>query len=485
MSEIAIADAGIVANPSPSANVITSTSTGTSAGVISRSSPSPGAKHPEAEDAKNGKSTRYVYRHGIVLADDFMKAAMEAGVLPLDGSFIVRLKRPVPCVFITFGYGGMMLPENGGLCVIGDSWNQPTKEESFALHRLMQALDPTNRYKIRSNWVLVDMKETDARVIRRPTDREIVTIKRTPSQMKATETTIYKAIKRIQRRRTTSGADIPDGHEDDSDRDPMEVLLADYTIKEEKYEKSRLARMGPWPDTEIGRMMHKVDMARKRSAPTADAAAPPPPTIADTAAATDLGPGLGPGPAPPKKRRGRPPGKKADRTSTAAPSAPLRRRGPAPFLAAAAVAATAVDVASSGTMLDLARPACSARSQDLATTATSSFARTPTCGDLPLDEEDLFGDNSSGETETCPESAIVRQRRAAASTRCPRQGPLPGFPGPPPPAAAIRPNLETSHTTLDSDDCDERSVSDDERSQRGCDYDDDDGGDHGEVDYGE
>lgn len=478
MSEIVAAGAGTGAICSGGASAISRSGAGSGSGSSERER----EPVPAPEDAKSGKNARYVYRHGIVLADDFMKAAMEAGVLPLDGSFIVRLKRPVPCVFITFGYGGVMLPENGGLCVIGDSWNQPTKEESFALHRLMQALDPTNRYKIRSNWVLVDMKETDARIIRRPTDREIVTIKRTPSQMKATETAIYKAVKRIQRRRTTSGADIPDGHEDDSDRDPLEVLLADYTIKEEKYEKSRLARMGPWPDTEIGRLMHKADMLRKRSAPTdasvvavddGEADAVPAAAAAAVAMAADATVVRASAP-PQKKRRGRPPGKRADKTSTAAPSAPPRRR-----VAAAASSGTALfHVGPVGPAGPVGQNR--ARSPSL---EASSIVRTRTC-EAPLQpDEDLFGDNSSEETETFPGSATARQRPSAASTIFPRPGPRPGSPGPPPPASAIRPTLETSRTTLDSDDCDERSVSDDERSIGG--YDDDDGGEHGEVDYGE
>lgn len=264
----------------------------------------------KTDDPKSGKNSRYVYRHGIVLADDFVKSAMEKSVLPLDGAYIIRLKKPLPCVFITFGYGGIMLPDNG-LCVIGDSWNQPNKEESFALHRLMQALDPDYKYKIKSNWVLVDMKETDARVIRRPTEREIATMKKTPTQMKMSESAVYKAIKRIQRRKTTSGADIPDGHEGDSDRDPIDVLFDEMAIREKKNEKARLARLAPWPDTEFGRQMHKEEMERKR--------------LKETAAADDPTADI----RPPARKRGRPPGRRLDKKSSGATARTVSAARPA------------------------------------------------------------------------------------------------------------------------------------------------------------
>lgn len=303
-----------------------------------------------AATAADGKNLRYVYRHGIVIADDFMKSAIGKGPLPLDGAYIIRLKNPVPCVFITFGHNGIMLPDNG-LNVIGDSWNAASKEEMFAVHRLMHALDPVGKYKIRSNWILLDMKETDARIIRVPSDREVSTIKKTPALLKAADCAVYKAIKRVQRRKTTSGVEILDGHEGDSDRDPMDVMMEELSMKEEKYEKSRIARLAPWPDTEVGRAMHKMQLKKER-----EAASDPQKQLQ----------------CPPRKR-GRPPGRRIGSTSTSGPSG-----------------------------------------QEEATTAPAAPQKRPSL-DLFADFDDEKPPSHGEATVICPESAIIRQKRTAAA----------------------------------------------------------------------
>lgn len=366
---------------------------------------------------KVGKVARYVYRHGIVIADDFMKMSMEKGVLPLEGSFVYHLKKPVSCSFITFGYGGVTLPDNG-LCVVGDTWNQTTPEESFALHRLMHFLDPKFIYKIKSNWILLDMKETDARIIRRPTDREIVTIKKSASQMKNAEPTIYKAIKRIQRRRTTSGADIPDGHEGDSDRDPMEVYFNEMITKEAKYEKDRIARLAPWPDTAIGHLMHKAEVKSKNKRLRTDEDQSQDLSLTGQPQVQAL-PGQ-----PPLKRRGRPPGKRVDKKNA---------------------------VSSSVLPQDKVQVVIGANSLSTSLSETGI----PSTVDPLLEKaprkpiyEDLFGDDfcgeekKQGETAICSESAIVQQRRIAASKRALPQGLPQTLPVPQPSETAI-PNSGT------------------------------------------
>lgn len=208
-------------------------------------------------------NARYAYRHGIVVADDLFTRAIQNSVLPLDGAFIFRLRQPVNCVMITYGYGGVLLPDTG-LCVIGDAWNQVTKQESFALHRLMTALDPGGKYQIRSNWMLLDMVATEAKIIRRPTDREVALLGKASTRLKESDRALYKIIQRVARRRSTSGVDILDGHENDSDKDPFEVMLDDMIAKEQRYLKARADRLYPWPDNEAGVAMHKLEMRRKR-----------------------------------------------------------------------------------------------------------------------------------------------------------------------------------------------------------------------------
>lgn len=199
----------------------------------------------------NFGTARYLYKMGFVVTDDVIQNAAKNGVLPFEGALIVRLKKPLPCVFISFGLGGISLPDTG-LCAIGDAWNVVTKEEKFATGVLMEALDFEHKLGLRMQWYLIDIKETDARVIRSPSDMELTKLFKTPSAMKTDDLTKYKLAARIVRRRTTAGASMPDGHESDSDKDPMMVYLEEMMEKEERSEKARKKRLGPFPDTPLG-----------------------------------------------------------------------------------------------------------------------------------------------------------------------------------------------------------------------------------------
>jgi hypothetical protein len=202
------------------------------------------------------RHARYLYRYGIVVADDLVRKSMEAGKLPLGGAYVVRMKKPIPCMFFTFGHGGIMLPASG-LNIIGDGWNVNSKEEMFAVGWLMNSLDPRCEYGIRASWVLIDLVESEGAIIKHPTDEEIASIRSGASGMKANDRELSRRIGRIRRRHTTAGADLPDGHEDDSDMSPdMAILLA----LEKREEKTLKAKRGhpPVPSTPSGRRFHRM-----------------------------------------------------------------------------------------------------------------------------------------------------------------------------------------------------------------------------------
>jgi hypothetical protein len=217
----------------------------------------------------DAKRLRYIYKFGFVVADDVVRKALSGDTATsLTGSWVIRLKKPVPCVFVSIGFGGVMLP-NTGLCVVSSGFNGVTKEERMALHRLMVLFDPDFSLKLHSQWVLVDLDETQGTVVRRPTSHEVATLRSSLSELKSTNKTLYKTVARVDRRRTTSGGDMVDGHEDDSDRDPMHVMLDDLSEKERRAEKARLGRLGNFPDTTLGwqisRLMRKATGSRKRA----------------------------------------------------------------------------------------------------------------------------------------------------------------------------------------------------------------------------
>ena len=211
------------------------------------------------------KQARYLYKLGIVVTDDVIQAAAKRDKLPIDGALIVRLQKPLHCVFISFGLGGVALPDQG-LCVVGDSWNGVTKDERHAMSALMYALDFELKLPLRMQWFLIDMVATEAKILKNPTDAEIANIPRASAALKTDDRAKYKLLARIVRRRTTAGALLPDGHEDDSDKDPIMKYFDDMIEREERSESAHKKRLGDYPDTRWGRAMakrHPPKMARR------------------------------------------------------------------------------------------------------------------------------------------------------------------------------------------------------------------------------
>lgn len=219
---------------------------------------------------------RYLCRMGVVVADDVVRAATERGPLPLDGALVARLKKPVPSVFFSFGRCGLTMPD-APLTPAGDYCSAATKEERFAMATLVKALDPDWKLSLRMQWYHIDLSEAEGRVVSTPSDAGVVKMKGRPSEMKSSDKESYKLCSRIARRRTTADADTCDGHEDDSDQDPMERFLDDLERREQHAEQARMKRLGPYPDTPAGRAMAKkfgpVAASKKRTRGAVAAAA--------------------------------------------------------------------------------------------------------------------------------------------------------------------------------------------------------------------
>lgn len=260
MTSIAASSSSSSPNPSAALAIapkIDTESNNANGGNISQPQPQSQQQQQQLPTNKNGKPLRYIYKRGFIVADDVVRRAMGGGELPMTGAWLFRLRKPVPCVFVSVGHGGIMLPDTG-VCVIGETWNAETKDELFSLHRLMSSFDPDFKLKLRSQWMLVDLVAAEGRVLKRPSDIEIARLSTERKDTKDKDLALYKMVTRVQRRRTTSGADLPDGHEDDSDRDPVEMMLEDLAEREKRSEKARLARLGGFPDTPIGRQIAKL-----------------------------------------------------------------------------------------------------------------------------------------------------------------------------------------------------------------------------------
>ena len=211
-------------------------------------------------------TARYLLKWGVVVADDVVKKCMEKEVIPLDGALVVRIKKPIPCMFFTFGYGGITL-DNTGLGVIGPAWHQYSRDEIFAVNRLMCSMDADGALNMRSKWMLIDMKETESEILRKPTNEEVANLKITKKKLKETDKQRYKVIARVQRRRTTSNIDMPDGREDESDKekeDHRDPLWKAMMEKERKSLEARAKKLGGWPDSNFGDIMRKMERQRIR-----------------------------------------------------------------------------------------------------------------------------------------------------------------------------------------------------------------------------
>jgi hypothetical protein len=202
-------------------------------------------------------NSRYIFKYGFIVTDDVVRRAISTKAIPLCGTWIIRLNKPLPCVFVTAGNNGIYM-DDVPFSVISDLNLLPTKEERFALHKLMLAFDPDFKLKLKSSWVFIDQKAADCKVIRAPVGAEVSSLKRCMLDSRAKDRGHYKTVCRVQRRATTQAADEPDGHENDSDKSPTVLMIDDLMEKEKRADKARQTRVGLFGDTEGGRALCKI-----------------------------------------------------------------------------------------------------------------------------------------------------------------------------------------------------------------------------------
>lgn len=120
------------------------------------------------------QSARYVVGVGLLIADDFLAHAVtkeQLSNINTKAAYIIRIKKPMPAWFFSFGIGIALIPEGG----VGKI-RCPAKSaaESWGNGHLMLELDMTNKFKLRTDYIIIDLKETEGRIVQIPTDEDIV-----------------------------------------------------------------------------------------------------------------------------------------------------------------------------------------------------------------------------------------------------------------------------------------------------------------------
>lgn len=213
---------------------------------------------------ENIDTARYIFRMGITVTDDVIKKTLTHNPnTSLLGAFIIRIKKPVPCLFITYGYNGYHFP-NMPFNAMEITINEITKEESHALSCLMSSIAVSTMLPIYQKWVFIDLKESEARVLIKPTATDVANMYQGRKKMRQNNIATYKVMERISRRRTTLGSELPDGHEDDSDADPIMAYLDQLEHKETKAQKMEQKKYGLFKNTAVSKALLKIQTKHER-----------------------------------------------------------------------------------------------------------------------------------------------------------------------------------------------------------------------------
>jgi hypothetical protein len=117
---------------------------------------------------------RYIIGSGLMLADDYftkMLTPTQLERIDMTGAWIIRLKKPRPCLFVMFGAAGMFLP-NAPCCKY--ACTPQSVSEQLAIGRFMADINPQRvQNLLRVTCYHIDIVAAEGHVVRRPTTEEV------------------------------------------------------------------------------------------------------------------------------------------------------------------------------------------------------------------------------------------------------------------------------------------------------------------------
>ena len=119
------------------------------------------------------ENAQYITGVGLVIADDLLAHIGRESLSRVDvrAAYVVRITKPVPAWFFTYGIGINLLPVGGCSRIRGIG---KTFAEQWGLSRMMRELDPRDEYKLRTEYMLIDLKATEGRIVQVPKDEDVV-----------------------------------------------------------------------------------------------------------------------------------------------------------------------------------------------------------------------------------------------------------------------------------------------------------------------
>jgi len=139
---------------------------------LSSSSSSPSSSALITQQELEQKA-RYIVATGLYFSDDFFVQSVSKELmteLDMTGAYVIRMKKPLPSTFITFGASPGFIADAPCTRYV---WVTRTEAENMAIANFMEAINPKREYPIKVVQHHIDLVTSEGVVVRRPTDEEI------------------------------------------------------------------------------------------------------------------------------------------------------------------------------------------------------------------------------------------------------------------------------------------------------------------------